>query len=167
MWLKDEHGRIKWANDAYVSAVESKDATEVCDKQIELLESRQRARIDHIADGAKSFAERLHVVIGGDRKAHDVYAVNAENTFAGAAIDVADLETAQGELDRQLEAFDRTLDRVATPVAIFGRDETLTFYNSAYQELWKLDPAWLDQGPSDSDVLDRLKELSLLPAIAD
>ena len=167
MWLKDEEGRIKWANDAYVSAVEAQDATEVYDKQIELLESRQRARIGHVADGASSFAERLHVVIGGDRKAHDVYAVNAENTFAAAAIDVADLETAQGELDRQLEAFDRTLDRVATPVAIFGRDETLTFYNSAYQELWKLDPAWLDQGPSDSDVLDRLKELSLLPAIAD
>ena len=167
MWLKDEHGRIKWANDAYVSAVESKDATEVYDKQIELLESRQRARIDHIANGTTPFAERLHIVIGGDRKAHDVYAVNAENTFAGAAVDVADLETAQGELDRQLEAFDRTLDRVATPVAIFGRDQTLTFYNSAYQELWKLDPSWLDQGPGDSDVLDRLKELSLLPAIAD
>ncbi|MGI9410893.1 MAG: ATP-binding protein [Hyphomicrobiaceae bacterium] len=167
MWLKDEDGRIKWANDAYVSAVESRDATEVYDKQIELLESRQRAQIDHVVDGANPFAERLHVVIGGNRKAHDVYAVNTDNTVAAAAIDVADLESAQGELDRQLEAFDRTLDRVATPVAIFGRDQTLTFYNSAYQELWKLDPAWLGQSPNDSDVLDRLKELSLLPAIAD
>ncbi len=167
MWLKDEDGRIKWANDAYVSAVDATDAAEVYDKQIELLESRQRARIERVVDRGEAFAERFHIVAGGERKAHDVYAVSVEQAQAAAAIDVADLESAQGELDRQLEAFDRTLDRVATPVAIFGRDQKLTFYNSAYQELWKLDPTWLEQGPSDAAILDRLKELSLLPAVVD
>ena len=44
---------------------------------------------------------------------------------------------------------------------------TLSFYNRAYQELWKLDPSWLKGCPSDSDILDRLKELSVLPAMVD
>jgi signal transduction histidine kinase len=167
MWLKDEDGRIKWANEAYVAAVDATDAGEIYDKQIELLESRQRARIERSMERGEVFGERLHIVARGERKAHDVFAVGVERALAAAAIDVADLETARGELDRQLEAFDRTLDRVATPVAIFGRDQKLTFYNSAYQELWKLDPAWLDKSPSDSEILDRLKELSLLPAIVD
>jgi len=167
MWLKDENGRIKWANEAYARAVEAIDSTEISDKQIELLESRQRMRAERVIDRGDVFAERLHIVTGGERKAHDVYAVSSGRAQASAAIDVADLEIAQDELDRQLEAFERTLDRVATPVAIFNRDRKLTFYNRAYQKLWKLDPEWLDKGPSDAEVLDRLKELSLLPAVAD
>ncbi len=167
MWLKDEGGRIKWANEAYAYAVEAVDTAEILDRQIELLESPQRAKLERTVDNGDVFADRLNILTGGERKAHDVYAVSAEHAQAAAAIDVADLEIAQGELDRQLEAFDRTLDRVGTPVAIFGRDQKLTFYNRAYQQLWTLDPEWLDEAPSDAEILDRLKELSLLPAIAD
>jgi len=167
MWSKDEDGRIRWANEAYAHAVEAADTTEVFERQIELLESRQRAKLERNVDNGDIFAERIHIVTGGERKAHDIYAVGAECALAAAAINVADLEIAQGELDRQLEAFDRTLDRVATPVAIFGCDQKLTFYNRAYQKLWTLDPEWLDKAPSDGEILDRLKELSLLPATAD
>jgi len=56
---------------------------------------------------------------------------------------------------------------VATPVAIFGRDKKLSFYNQAYMNLWKLDQDWLDQHPSDGEILDRLKELAVLPPMAD
>lgn len=167
MWWKDEDGRIKWVNEAYVQAVEASDCTEIFDRQIELLESRQRAKLERVVDDGDIFSERTPIVSRGDRKAHDVYAVSTERLLAAAAVDVADLEIAQGELDRQLEAFDRTLDRVTTPVAIFGHNQKLTFYNRAYQELWTLDPNWLDKAPSDAEILDRLKELSLLPAIAD
>lgn len=167
IWLKGEDGRIKWVNDTYARTVEAADVAEILDSQIELLESRQRVKVERVIDRGEVFAERLHIVTGGERKAHDVYAVSVEQAQAAAAIDVADLESAQGELDRQLEAFERTLDRVATPVAIFSREQKLAFYNRAYQELWKLDPEWLNQAPSDSQLLDRLKELSLLPAVAD
>ena len=166
-WLADETGRIKWANDAYVSAVEAEDGTEVYDKQIELLESRQRQRIERALERGQTFAERMPVIAGGTRSAHDVYVVSADKSAAAAAIDAGAIESVQGELDRQIEAFDRTLDRVATPVAIFGQDQTLSFYNKAYQDLWKLDPSWLNLCPSDAAILDRLKELSLLPAMAD
>lgn len=167
IWFKDQDGRIKWANEAYAAAVEATDVNEIYDKQLELLESRQRTHVERAIDNGTAYAERVHLVTGGERKAHDIFAVKVDEATAAAAIDVAELEIAQGELDRQLEAFDRTLDRVATPVAIFGRDQSLTFYNRAYRDLWKLDPDWLDHGPSDSDILDRLKELTLLPAVVD
>ena len=83
----------------------------------------------------------------------------------GAAIDVAALETAQGELVRHVAAYERTLDRVATGVAIFGPDQRLTFFNEAYRKLWQLDADWLATKPSDGELLDRLRELSRLPEV--
>ena len=50
-----------------------------------------------------------------------------------------------------------------TAVAIFGRDQKLTFYNRAFVKLWGLPEAWLDQHPSDGEILDRLRETRKLP----
>ncbi len=65
-----------------------------------------------------------------------------------------------------VDAHRRTLDQLATGVAIFGADRTLTFYNTAYRSLWDLDPGFLDQGPTDSAVLDRLRAARKLPGRA-
>lgn len=166
-WMRNPDGDIDWVNDAYVTAVEAHDAAEVYDRQIELLETRQRVQLRGHAIVGEPGTQRMHLVVGSERRAHDVVSIVTEETTAAAAIDVAALETAQGELDRQVSAFDRTLDRVASPVAIFGHDQRLTFYNEAYRKLWELDPVWLDKSPTDSEVLDRLKELSRLPATVD
>ena len=88
-----------------------------------------------------------------------------EGATAGAAIDVAALETAQGELIRHVAAYERTLDRVATGVAIFGPDQRLAFFNEAYRKLWQLDADWLATKPTDGELLDRLRELSRLPEV--
>jgi signal transduction histidine kinase len=96
---------------------------------------------------------------------HEVTVLPLGDATAGAAIDVADLESAKGEMDRQIAAYDRTLDRVATAVAIFNADQKLTFFNAAYQRLWQLDVDWLAASPSDGAVLDRLRELGRLPEV--
>lgn len=165
VWLKGPGGRIEWVNKAYVAAVEAADDAEVRERQIELLESRQRAALDSALAKRESITKRMPLIIGGERKPHDVIVVPLEDATAAAAIDVTALETAQGELDRQVAAYDRTLDRVATAVAIFGPDQRLGFFNTAYQRLWDLDPEWLRTNPTDSDILDRLRETSRLPAM--
>ena len=165
VWFRHSDGRIEWVNDAYVKAVEARDDKEVRERQIELLEARQReAVLAALAKGAP-YRERVHLISGGARKAHDVVVLPLEGATVGAAIDVAALETAQGELVRHVAAYERTLDRVATGVAIFGPDQRLTFFNEAYRKLWLLDPHWLATKPSDSEVLDRLRELSRLPEV--
>ena len=84
---------------------------------------------------------------------------------AGAAVDVTDIETVQGELDRQIAAYDRTLDRVETAVAIFNREQQLVFYNAAFTKLWSLDTDWLATRPSDGAILDRLREIGVLQPV--
>ena len=165
VWFRHSDGRIEWVNDAYVKAVEARDDKEVRERQIELLETRQREAVLAALTKGAPYRERVHLISAGARKAHDVVVLPLEGATVGAAIDVAALETAQGELVRHVAAYERTLDRVATGVAIFGPDQRLTFFNEAYRKLWLLDPHWLATKPSDSELLDRLRELSRLPEV--
>ena len=165
VWLRGPDGRISWVNKAYVTAVEAADEAEVRERQIELLETRQRADLKAIVGTGNAFEKRLPLIISGERRTHDVVAMPLGEAQAAAAIDVTAAESAQGELDRQIDAYDRTLDRVATAVAIFGPDGRLTFANTAYQQLWALDPDWLATGPTDAQILDRLQEAARLPEV--
>ncbi|MGE0765434.1 MAG: ATP-binding protein [Hyphomicrobiaceae bacterium] len=165
VWLRGSDNRIAWVNKAYVTAVEGSDEAEVRERQIELLESRQRKELAEAAGGGKSFGKRLPLNIAGERRMHDVIGFPIGEALAVAAIDVTAAESARGELDRQIIAYDRTLDRVATAVAIFGGDRRLSFANAAYQRLWCLDPKWLATAPTDAEVLDRLRKAGKLPEV--
>ncbi|MEO0670702.1 MAG: ATP-binding protein [Pseudomonadota bacterium] len=166
VWQRDSQERLEWVNTAYVRAVEAETVAEVVAQQVELLEARQRQSLASGVQAGEAQKQRMHLLIGGDRKAHDVIVVPVEGVTASAAIDVAELESTQGELDAQTRAYDRTLDRVSTAIAIFNGDEQLTFFNDAYCRLWGLEAAWLEQGPTDGEILDRLRAGSRLPAMA-
>lgn len=165
VWLRDTAGRLVWVNSAYVKAVEADSELEVLERQIELLETRQRRQIAKTVASGDSYKSRVHLIAGGQRKPHDIVILPVDGMTAGAAVDVTDIETAQGELDRQVAAYDRTLDRVETAVAIFDRDQKLVFHNAAFTNLWSLDPDWLATRPTDSDILDRLREIGALPPV--
>lgn len=165
VWLRGSDGRIAWVNKAYAAAVEAQDEAEARERQIELLESRQRDELAAAVRETKAFDKRLPLNIAGERRTHEVVALSHGDALAVAAIDVTAAESARGELDRQIMAYDRTLDRVATAVAIFGADRRLSFANTAYQHLWGLDPAWLATSPTDAEVLDRLREARKLPEV--
>ena len=91
----------------------------------------------------------------------------APNGSAGMASDLSELTALRGELQQQVSSHARTLDQLSTAVAIFDRAKRLVFYNAAYRQLWSLDPAFLDQQPTDGEVLDRLRAKRQLPEQAD
>jgi signal transduction histidine kinase len=165
VWLRGKDGRITWVNSAYVKAVEARSRTEVQERQIELLEQRQRRTAARTLSRGESYRARVPLIVGGERRLHDVTVIHYDDATAAAAIDVTAIEKAQVELDRQNAAYDGTLDRVASAVAIFSRQQQLIFFNEAYARLWKLDPEWLKSRPLDGAVLDRLRELGRLPEV--
>lgn len=165
VWLKGPNDRLAWVNKAYLKAVDAQSEDEVLTHQIELLESRQRKSVDRVLKAGKPFRERLALVIGDERKSHDVVVLPLGDATAGAAMDVDALIKAQGNLDQQVAAFDRTLDRVATAVALFNSEKNLTFFNEAYLKLWPLEKEWLQTGPSEGALLDRLRDLRQLPEV--
>jgi signal transduction histidine kinase len=165
VWLRGVDNRLIWVNAAYVQAVDAKSEIEVLEHQIELLEGRQRKSVARTLAAGQIYKSHVHLVSGGERKAHEVVVLPVDGMTAGAAIDVTDIESAQGELERQSSAYDRTLDRVETAVAIFRPDHKLAFYNAAFAKLWSLDTDWLSSHPSDSVILDRLREIGVLEPV--
>ena len=163
VWMKGADGKIIWANRAYRTAVEAASGDEVRQRQIELLETRQRQAVDRSITRGLTHRERLQLVVGGEKKPHDLVVLPVGGGQAAVALDVTAVEHAQGELDRQNAAYERTLDKVATAAAIFTSDRRLAYFNEAYQKLWQLDASWLKTQPGESAVLDRLREAGRLP----
>jgi signal transduction histidine kinase len=165
VWLRAKDGRLTWVNNAYVRAVEAKSRAEVQERQIELLEQRQRRAAARVLARGESYRGRLPLIVGGERRPYDVTMLPFEDATAAAAVDVLAIEKTQGELERQAVSYDRTLDRVATAVGIFNAAQQLVFFNEAYRKLWQLDEAWLKTRPTEGAVLDRLRELGRLPQV--
>jgi signal transduction histidine kinase len=161
MWLRNAEGELTWANRAYLKAVEQDHIDEVLQRRIELVEPRASPGPGGPSPSLEG--RRAYSVIGGAKRALDVYEVSLDEGRAGFAIDMTLLEDAQKELDRHIRAHAGTLDKLATAIAIFGPDQRLRFYNSAFAELWPLDPQWLDARPLDAEILDRLRTARKLP----
>jgi signal transduction histidine kinase len=167
VWLRSLDGRIDWANAAYVTAVEAKSLEEVVERQIELLEQSQRKAVSAALAKGQRFSKRFPLVVNGERRAHDVIVSAGEQSVSAIAVDVAALEKAESEINRQSSTYDRTLDRIRTGAAVFDKDRRLTFYNEAARKLWGLEQDWLDSKPTSGELLDRLHELDRLPAHPD
>jgi signal transduction histidine kinase len=167
IWCRDGAGRLTWVNSAYVKAVDKPDPEAVLRAGDELLDATGRKLIGREHDAKAVVTSRLPVIFAGQRRIYDVVDVITRDGTAGIATDVSALENIQAELRRTVDFHARTLDQLATAVAIFGADKRLQFYNAAYRSLWGLDPAFLDGSPEDGVILDEIRAARKLPEQAD
>lgn len=162
-WRRGEDGRLAWVNAAYAEAVDAASPEEVVLKGIELLNEETIAALRRALFDRPRARERSRAIMAGERRALDIVEQRMTDGVAGIAIDVSALDAAEGELRRHIESHAATLDRVTTAVAICGPDKRLAFRNRAFEALWDLDAQWLDQGPSDGEILDELRARRRLP----
>ena len=163
VWTRDAAGQLTFANAAYARAVEAKTAADAVTRRIELLDSTARDNILRAREANGAYAGRLPAVVAGARRTFDVLDFRTETGSAGIGLDATEAETMRVALGRMVDAHRRTLDQLSTGVAMFGADHRLTFYNAAYRALWDLDTAYLDQGPTDSAVIEALRSARKLP----
>ena len=163
VWARDEAGKLVFVNQAYARAVEATDGADAVERGIELFDRGGRSELLRAHEAAQCYSARLPAVVAGQRRSFDVMSVPAARGSAGIGIDATEAELMRAELKRMVDAHRRTLDQLATGVAIFGSNQRLGFYNAAYRLLWDLDSGFLDQGPTDSAVLDQLRAARKLP----
>ncbi len=162
VWLRDRKSSLVWGNRAFLSATGANDVDAANREQV-ALEKTERdlatsARTQHQPLEAKRFA-----VVNGQRRALALTEVPIEAGVVGTASDVTEVAAGEARLQQHIDAHTDTLDKLATAVAIFDRDQKLSFYNRAFARLWNLPETWLDIHPSDGEVLDRLREGRKLP----
>ena len=139
VWARDIAGALVFANAAYARAVEAKDPADALARGVELLNRAARDEASRARAAGKPYLGRVPAIVAGSRRTFDVLDVPTRKGSAGIGIDATEAEAMRAELKRLGDAHRRTLDQLATGVAIFGADQRLTFYNAAYRSLWELD----------------------------
>ncbi|UTP39934.1 PAS-domain containing protein [Phenylobacterium sp. LH3H17] len=162
-WIAAADGAPVWANGAWLAAAGVADLDEAAAKG---------ASFDKASDALASEAANLGrkretlrwTSLDGRRRAFQVTAQPLEGGGVGVwTEDVTEAEEMRELLKRQLAAHDETLNHIADAVAIFGEGKKLIFHNTAFAELWGLEPAWLAELPTHGEILDRLRQRRRLP----
>jgi signal transduction histidine kinase len=150
VWVRDRALALVWNNRAFADAAGGAEAT---------LEKSEPDLAAMARNSGRTQEARRFAVVGGQRRALAfTHQPIDDGTIVGSAVDVTENVQADAKLQQHLDAHSDTLDRLATAVAIFSRDQKLTFYNRAFAQLWGLPETWLDTHPSDGEILDRLRE---------
>src|ERR1700761_4280937 len=163
VWLRDKGLALSWGNHAFLKGAGAPDLETARRDQMALDKSErelaQAARAANAPQQSKRFS-----VVGGQRRAINFTQIPLGDAgVIGAAVDVTDTAAAEARLQQHADAHADTLDKLQTAVAIFGRDQKLTFYNKAFVKLWGLPESFLERHPSDGEILDRLRETRKLP----
>ncbi|HSV04291.1 MAG TPA: PAS-domain containing protein [Phenylobacterium sp.] len=166
-WIAAADGSPVWVNAAWLKAVDARDLDAAAARGLAFDRGA-----DALASEAANLAQVREAVrwatIGGRRRAFRITAQPLEGGGVGVwTDDVTELEETRETLKRNVEAHDETLNHIAEAVAIFGEGKRLMFHNAAFAELWGLEPAWLADRPTHSEVLDRLRQRRRLPETAD
>ncbi|ODT89323.1 PAS domain-containing sensor histidine kinase [Phenylobacterium sp. SCN 70-31] len=166
-WIAAADGSPVWVNAAWLKAVDAGSL----DEAVQRGAAFDRGA-DAIASEAANLGQRREAVrwlsYGGRRRAFLIAAQPLEG--GGVAVwteDHTDLEEAREETKRNLAAHDETLNHLDDAVVIFDRAKRLSFHNTAFAELWGLEPAWLGEQPTHGEVLDRLRQRRRLPESVD
>ncbi len=160
-WIRDGKEQLVWANRAYVTALEMPDLKSTLTDAARLY--RKEDLDAGKADVKAGIAGRARTVLKGKVRVFNIVEQPLDDAMAGFAIDITSQEEIEKELERHIKAHASTLDKLDTAVAIFGPDQRLRFFNEAYAKLWKLDVEWLKTQPSDSEILDNLRNARMLP----
>jgi len=158
VWLRDRALSLVWANSAFVEASGAVSAEAALASQASIEKSEHDLAAMARNAGQVQETRRFAVIAGQRRALAFTHQPMADGTVVGSAVDVTENVQADAKLQQHLDAHSDTLDRLATAVAIFSREQRLTFYNRAYAQLWGLPETWLDTHPSDGEILDRLRE---------
>jgi len=168
VWLRDRAGRLAWVNAAYIRAVEARDLDDVTGRSLDLLERSTRDKMAAARARGEGFSGPTQAVVAGQRRAMDIVEVVAGNGASGGiATDITELEAVRRDLARQNTAHVRTLDQLPTAVALFDQAQRLTYFNRAFNDLWQLDARFAESGPTDMEMLDRLRSSGKLPEQSD
>lgn len=75
LWARGKDGKLSFANQAYARATEAADSADAIQRNLELLDSEDRTAMSRALNDHATFAARLPIIIGGERRMYDVHAL--------------------------------------------------------------------------------------------
>ena len=167
IWIWDENHKIIWVNTAYINFVGVQNRDEIIDQQQELIDKHSKDKLLAELTLSGTVSRGVPTVINGVRRLIDITLSRAGSGVLAFGTDRSDFLDIQNKLNQTIENHSGTLDKLTTAVAIFDSSKHLQFYNTAFQNLWDFDPAFLDLKPDHSTVLNNLRTARKLPEQSD
>lgn len=163
LWLRGRGGELVWVNAAYARAVDASGVEDAIERRLELFNAQDRAAIAASLEARGVFDGRLSAVVDADRRNFAV--VDAAGTLgsAGLAVDVTAVEEVRAELRETIRSHSETLDHLDTAVARFDEKTQLVYHNAGFARLFALSDAYLEGGPDQIAIMDRLRTEGVLP----
>ncbi|MGJ8564522.1 MAG: ATP-binding protein [Alphaproteobacteria bacterium] len=162
IWRMSGTGRLIWINKAYTDAVGAASEGAVLEEQIQL--------DNQVAEDAKTVLSSLsgketirNVIIGGRRQSVLITLFPISGGAVGMALDATETESLRETLTRHIHAHDEMLNHMDEAIVIFAADQRMTFHNTAFANLFKLEEGWFSNRRSHSEWLDHLREKRRVP----
>ena len=170
-WLRNGAQALIWVNPAYENFVRASGDAIAAQTEIIFTKGGKPPRDlagEALATGESKTA-RGHAVAGGKRRLLEITErpLPGSHHTLGLAFDLTREEDVQTELERHTSANRNLLEYLRSAIAIFGADQSLTFFNTAFAALWSLEEAYLNTRPKFGDILEKLRAQRLLPEQAD
>ncbi|NNE58611.1 MAG: tyrosine protein kinase [Hellea sp.] len=166
IWRMSSAGKLVWVNEAYISAVGADNMADVLSGQIQLDKLAAEE-----AQGVLNTQSRLEnirrVNIGRDMKSMLISLFPISGGAVGMAVDASETEDLRHALKRHVQSHDELLNNMDEAIVIFGADQRMSFHNTAFADLFSLEPGWFTTRPSHSEWLDLMRERQLLPLQSD
>lgn len=172
MWFRGAGGGLQMVNRAYVEAVGARDAAQVVDRQIELIEPVDGLSAAQIASQAQArdlpIERDVQATVGSQRRTLRVSDLPlGDGGVAGYAVDIEDMEEQARALRAFQEAQRQMLDQFSVGVAQFDHDRRLAFCNQPFRRIFEL-PGTVQIDPPDFDrFLDLARNHDRLPEMRD
>ena len=172
MWFRGPDLKLGLVNSAFVHAIEGRDAQDVIERGVELIDAdgddSAAATARQAKESGRVVARMQPAIIHGERRMLRVVNVPlSSGAVAGFAIDIQDLEDARAELGRYIESQRELADRMTAGTAQFDADRALSFFNRPFAMMSQLDPEWLSEQPEFDRVIERMRDQQRLPETRD
>lgn len=178
LWSRDEAQRLTAINQAYAEALGEKPDDILAGQKEFAASARKKPGKTDIHPGpdlakaalvtSRHQSTEAHIILGGKRHLMRVHEIplTAGGTL-GLAENITEREDLESELKRYKATMQELLEQLRTAIAIYGADQRLDFYNSAFAQLWGLEDGWLNTKPKLGEVMEKLREERRLPEQAD
>lgn len=170
LWYRNKKLQVNHCNLVYAGALEST-KTDVANQNIELYPAKRSGSPYQLTlkaiETGKRQVQRIHAVISGSRRYLEIGVVPfANGESMGYAFDLTEVEGLQRDLEKHIDSQKEIMEHLSTPIAVFGQDTRLMFFNQAYARIFSYDEKWLATKPTLGDILEDLRTRRKLPEYA-
>jgi len=163
LWYRNANGRIQYCNMGYAGALDTT-VNRVIAENRELVDRYGEMSTYELSRQALQRQEkvtiRTHIVISGQRRFLELTEIPIPDSSqtVGYALDITEVEEIEKEISQSQHAHAEVLNYLSTPLAIYGSDTRLEFFNSAYRTMFEHDENWLLTKPTLGEVMEQLRE---------